>query len=239
MKRQTQTRRKTSPKAVRQEWPITGPLSPLLGCLLFCVGLLSACSGGVASTVFAPGIELSKLELAAWPEAGPSTEGYVLEVSQDGEISRAQLRGYVHQPLERVMDALAEPAVVSNRRRVSEYTVSDDVETGYARSFRTHNVVKQIITVSFDVTWRQGPVMQGEDVVGWMASFQKTDGTTYIDHLSGSMVAMRANGEYTAIELNTAISAVQSNTDDARQHLEDVWFNILAHCQQQPLPVFD
>ena len=80
--------------------------------------------------------------------------------------------------------------------------IEHDVEEGYDYSYRIHNVVRDIVTLEFDVTWRQGAVegtVEAPTRVG--IRYQKTAGSDYIDLLRGSIVLTAVGDEVTAVEM--------------------------------------
>jgi hypothetical protein len=102
----------------------------------------------------------------------------------------------VHQPLAKTWAAFQDPEVVVDRRKVDAWRVTPNVEEGFDVSFRVHNTVNYILTVDFDITWRQSAI-QGDRTAPEVVAvrFQKTYGTSFIELLSGSVIAREVGAE--------------------------------------------
>jgi len=205
------------------------------------VALLGGCDSNEA-TVFPSGLEPLEECTASAPEP---TDGELFPEKVNftsgtkEEFSWVHGRGFVHAPLAKTWAAMREPEVCVNRREVDEWTVEHDVETGYDFSYRIHNVVHDIITVEFDVTWRQGAVsgtVEEPEVVG--TRFQKTFGTTYIDLMAGSIVARAKDAETTEIELIEHLKATGKGPETPLNTMRDYFDSVVALVHGKPLPTY-
>jgi len=202
--------------------------------------LVLACGG--SPIVMPPG--LAPLEEVTAPEPAPvggdARPEAVSVVSGDGsDWDYAHARGYVHAPIAKVWEAMQAPGTVVDRRRVAEYTITPGVEAGYDVSFLVHNVVRDIVTVEFDTTWRQG-VVQGtreapEMVAGRAA---KTAGTAYIDLLEDSIVLTRVDDEVTRVDHVRHIKSATAGAEEAHLYLEDCFASLVAVSHGRPLPAW-
>jgi hypothetical protein len=132
---------------------------------------------------------------------------------------------------------MREPGVVTDRRRVSEYTVTRNTEAQYPVSFRVHNVVHDIITLEFDVDWRLGLNEAASPRVA-LGRYQKTNGTTFITLLAGSVQARQIEANVTELELVRRIKSSGSGAVDAEQYLRDYYASLLARVRGQALPTY-
>lgn len=203
---------------------------------------LSAC-GGDGATTFAPGLEPLETSTAARP-AAPSgqqcPEAFNVVTGDTGAYSFGHGRGCLHATLAQVWEAMRDPEVSVDRRRVGEFTVTRNVEPQYPVSFRVHNVVHDIIDIEFDLTWRLGPIEGTNDeprVVS--ARYQKTYGSTYIDVLAGSIVARPIDGDVTEIEVVRHLKGTGVGTEEIEQYLRDYFASVVARVHGMPLPRYN
>src|SRR5690606_15028493 len=103
-------------------------------------------------------------------------------------IVEIHARGYVHAPLAETRAALEDPEVGVDRREVSEWGVELGVEPEYEVSYVVHTIVHDIVTVEYALTWRHGSAGEAAAAVRW----QKTEGSSLIQRLEGSIVLLEA-----------------------------------------------
>lgn len=211
-----------------------------LSTVLF-LGLSAGC-GGDEATTFPPGLQPFEAVTVPLPPAtasDPRPEVFVTRVGEGADYEWAQGRGYVHAPLARVYEALRDPDVTTDRRRVSEYTVTSNSEPEYPFSYRVHNVVHDLVTLEFDMSWRLGPNDGSEAApTAVSAIYQKTIGSTFIDVLRGDIVARQVDASTTDIEMVRHIRSSGAGGPEAAIYLQDVYNNVLARVRGQPLPRF-
>lgn len=207
-----------------------------LGALFF-----AACGNEV--TPFPEGLEPLETNHAMFPapsgdDAHPEGLSFVHGVGHD--IAWAHAKAYLHAPPAVVWAAFRDPLVVVDRRKVSEWSVRQDVEAGFDESFLVHNIVHAFLTVEFEVTWRQSSIPAGEPDPEMVAiRFQKTWGTVFIDILRGSIVLRQGDAEgITEIELIEQIQAAQGGTDNIESYLTDLYQSVRARVHDQPLPQY-
>lgn len=203
--------------------------------------------GGNEMTVFPAGltpidpVDLATLPAATAADPHPETISFVSGMTTDQPENYAWVhgRGYVHASVANAWLALQSPPVCVDRRKVSSWSVTNNVETGYDVSFAIHNTVNSTITVMFDITWRQSAVngtASNPNVVA--ASFQKTNGTTYIDLLAGTVLLTRIDDQTTEIDVEEHLAALGSGPDVAQSYLTDLYNSLVAQVHGQPLPTY-
>lgn len=156
---------------------------------------------------------------------------------QSEQYEYAHGRGCVHGTVAAVWAALRDPEVTVDRRRVSEFMVTRDTEPQYPVTFRVHNIVRDVVTLEFDNTWRlaplEGTVDEPRAVVAW---YQKTFGSSFITILRGSFVARPIDAETVEIEGVRHIKSAGSGAEDASTYLQDAFNSVLARVHGRPLP---
>lgn len=166
----------------------------------------------------------------------------VLEVVSggDSDLWWAHARGFVKAPSGVVWAAAREPAVGVDRREVDEWTVEFDTVEGFDDSYTIHNTVKDILTVEYDSTWvhelQKGTEDAPERVV---AQWDKTDGTTFIDLLAGSMVLTPVEAGVTQVDLIEHLRASLRDDQTIASYLRDLHADLVATAHGRPLPTFD
>ena len=211
--------------------------------MLLALTLAFAGCGGDDSTNFAPGLQPLETSTAARPTATsgqqcPETANFVS--GDAGAYAFAHARGCIHGTLAQVYEAMRDPDVTVDRRRVSTWTVTRNVETEYPVSFRVHHVVNDIITIEFDQTWRLGPIDGTVDEPRVVAGrYQKTFGSTYIEVLAGSMVARPLDTGVVEVELVRHLKGTGVGAEEAEQYLRDCFQSLVARVHGMPLPRYN
>lgn len=204
---------------------------------------LNACGSG-RDEDFEPGLEpLEPMQVDA-PE--PGADG---QLPQDFELQTGEadegllwghLRGYVHAPLPLVWAAYQRADVVVDRRRVERFTARPDIEPEYDFSLAIDQVVRDILTVEYTLTWRHGAVGDPLEPDKVSMRWQKTDGTPLIDTLRGSVVLLPTDDpDITEIQSIEHLKAPRTDTDEIEGLLTDVWFDVIAAVEGEPLPIYD
>lgn len=210
---------------------------------LLCTGvcaIVSACGNEV--TVFPPGLEPLETNRAPAPagtDEDPFPERLEMLEGENDTFAWVQARGFVHGSVAATWSAFQDPQVVADRRKVDEWSVMSNVETGFDVSFMIHNVVHDVITVIFDVTWRQS-VVSGDRAEPTQVAirFQKTFGTVFIDILRGSILVRQVDDQLTEIEMIEHIGAASGGTDNIKSYLGDLFSSVVARVHGQPLPQY-
>jgi len=210
-----------------------------LGVSLAATAAATGCGGNVESA-FPPGLTPLRevnIPVRGTTPAMPYPENLSVE-SGNGEYLWGIGRGFVRAPLARVYEALQDPDVTTDRRRVSSYTVTPNTEPAYPSSYRVRNVVNDIITVEFDISFRLGPYAgTPESPTAYALAYQKTFGTTYIEMMRGSVLVKHVEQGITEIQMVRHVKAMQG-TSEVEQYLLDVFDNIVARVNGRALPRF-
>lgn len=199
----------------------------------------SAGCGSNVETSFPPGLTpLAPVVLAvrgATP-GNPYPENLSVE-SGNGDYAWGRGRGFIRAPLARVYEALRDPDVTADRRRVARYAVTPNVEPAYPASYRVRNVVEDIITLEFDITWRLGPFEGSpEEPTAYSGVYQKTWGSSYIDMIRGSMLVKRVDQGVTEIQMVRHVQAAQQNEAELEQYMLDAFDSVVARVNGRALP---
>lgn len=205
---------------------------------------LSGCWGNETS-IFPPGLEpAAEVNEASFPvgdasDPFPERLEVVLTYAEDarGRPPSVHARGYVHAPLAMVWEALRNPDVSADRRSFASYTVEHDVEPEYDVSYRIDAVITNIITFGYSTTFRHG-VLEGtmEEPLAIAESWQKTEGSTIISELRGSVIARAVDPELTSLEMIQYSRTAMSNHADNEAYLRQVFTAVLALSHGEPLP---
>lgn len=202
----------------------------------------AAACGRKADNRFPEGLgPLDDENLASFPPgdgSNPYPEILQTVTGESGDYEFVHGKGYVQASLSETWDALQDPAVSADRRAVTEWSVTFDVEEGYDVSYRIHNVVEDVITVDFDITWRHGAVEGTVETPSEVAiNYAKTDGTTFIQILRGSMLLYEVDTNVTALEMIEHLKA-PSGIGPAVTYIRDVHTEAVLSVHGQPLPVY-
>jgi hypothetical protein len=177
------------------------------------------------------------------PEAFNVVTGERDAVNADTQLREqyefAHGRGCIHGTMAAVWAAVRDPAVTVDRRRVSEFMVMRDVEPQYPVSFRVRNIVRDVVTITFDHTWRAGALEGTTDEPQVLsARYQKTFGSSFIPILRGSIVARPLDGATVEVEIVRHIKSSGAGADEARIYLQDCFNSLTARVHGRPLPTY-
>jgi hypothetical protein len=182
--------------------------------------------------------------VAEWPATtagAPPPETINVVSGTDGNISYAQGRGFVDATLLEAWAAMKAPDVCVDRRKVSSWTVTNDVDPTVAASYVIHNVVNSTITINFDNTWlHEATAGTREAPQQVTAHYQKTMGSSFIDLLDGSVVATSSSASpgATSIEIVQRIRATGQDASTAVQMLRDYFASLVARAHGAALPTY-
>ncbi len=200
------------------------------------VTTLSAC--GPTETAFPPGIAPLEENLvppgeAPWPEVVEVVSG------EAEEHAWAHGRGAVHAALPRVWQAFQEPDVVVDRREVDEWDVTFATEPDMDFGMVVHQIVRQLVTAEYDVTWRH-LVVEGsvEDPELVALRWQKTEGFSLIRILRGSVLLREVAEGVTEIDVIAHLGAPQTDEEMLHAFLVDLHADVVAFVHGEPLPVY-
>jgi hypothetical protein len=202
--------------------------------------VLLAC-GSDAATPFPPGLEpLDPTNEAVAPAAKPGDpypEDIAIVSGDTGDYAWVHARAYVHAPLAETWAALRDPEVCVDRRTVDEWSSTAGVDPAYAYSFVTHNTISGLVTIHFDVTWREGVVTgTASEPTAIAVRMQKTDGTTFIPILAASGTGRRVDDGTTSIELIQHVRATGQGVAELETAARDFYGSVVARVHGRPLP---
>ena len=148
-------------------------------------------------------------------------------------------RGFVHAPLSAVWQALQDPEVVVDRRKVASWKVQTGVIPGAEASYRINNTVHDLITIEFETTWRLGVALGTRDAPEAVAAvYRKTGGTHVIKRMEGSIVARKVSDSVTEIELVEHLDALMRATESGASYNRDLFAAIAARAKGAPVPTY-
>jgi hypothetical protein len=156
-------------------------------------------------------------------------------VGVSGSTDWVHGKGYVHADIESTWLAFQDPLVLLDRRMVSEYEIEWDNRPEYAVSFRTSNVVPNVVTIEFDVDWWQDRVSD-ERIAG---RYAKVNGTPFISRMEGGFLLAAVSENVTSIEIIGELEAAQRGTDPLVSYWTDVYGDALATVHGEDLPELD
>ena len=167
------------------------------------------------------------------PEKANTTTG------DEGDHKWAHLRGYVRRPIASVWAALRDPEVTVDRRRVHEYSFERDIDPAFPVSWRTHNVVHDVLTVDFHAEWRlstsEGSFESPEAVAG---RGRKTAGTSFISLLEDSIVLRRVADDVTRVEIIRHSDTLNTGEAEDELYVRDFYESLRERAHGRDLPVW-
>jgi len=210
--------------------------------LLLLPGLLTGCQRSVL-TPFPAGLEPLEDCSAGLPPA--SSDGSLPEAAQivggqGDEWLYAHLCGYIHADASAVWMALQDPDVVTDRRRVTSYQETEQgVEPDYQVSFRIHNIVQDLLTVEYDIDWREGVWEEDQDgPLSVAVRFQKTAGSSLIELIEGSVLVETVQPGTVSFALVSHHRSLQYTVDDLELKSSDLYDSVVAFAHGEPLPTW-
>jgi hypothetical protein len=218
----------------------TLPLSARLSTISTLV-LLVGCWGN-KEVEFPPGLEPLAVNKAPWPEpTGSQDYPETIElISGEDEFLWAHARGYVHADLTTTWEALRDPDVNADRRRLESWEVSWDVPQEYDYCYRLHVVVVDLVTLEWDIDWNHGVIngsLEEPEAIG--VRWFKSEGSSLIDMQAGSIAAYALDDETTAIEVIYQIDAPVTTEQDLLDYVGDLYIDVVAWVHGEPLPSYD
>ena len=212
---------------------------------LFALAML-AChpskDGGDSAAVLTGLEPLEDVNQASLPEGtsdDPYPETLNIVTGDADDYAWAHGRGYVDKDIATTWAAFATPEVVVDRRRVQEWTVTEDV-ADYDVSFLIANTSHDIIDVEFDLTWIEGATAgsaEAPEAVG--IRWSKTGGTDLVKVLDGSVQLLPAADGVTEVDLIEHLGTPGSGTDDIQTYFEDLYASVLAEVDGEALPTWE
>lgn len=180
---------------------------------------------------------LAPLEDILADAPGDLEEGFNLYLSEDDEHLTGHLRGYIHADIESVWDAFQQPDVVVNRRRLLEWKPTFKPDPEFEFSLDVEVTVDDIVNLTWTEAWRHGSTRRNNEIDTIAMRWQKTDGTSLIDILRGS-VNLRPTSEpgITEVEMIEHLKAPRADISEVESLLTDVFTDAQAFSKGDPLP---
>jgi len=176
---------------------------------------------------------------ALWPPAKdgdthPEELNVAPGVKEGWEFSHG--RAYIHAPLAKVLEALKDPDVLADRRRVKEWPLLKEAGSPQTPTdFVTRWTVKAVVPVKVDVAWKLG-VTSGTAAAPKEVTLtgEKVAGSTFLKLFNFWVVARKV----TSLELVDHVKGIQVGWKDAEQTEKDLFASVTARVHGQPLPVY-
>ena len=214
------------------------PKLPTLALLSLLVG---GCWGN-KEVEFPPGLEPLEPNTAPWPDPTGETDypETIVLVSGEDEWLWVHARAYVHAGLSTTWEALRDPDVNADRRRLTSWEVSWDVPQTYDYCYRMRVVVVDLVTVEWDIDWNHGVIngsLDDPEAVG--VRWFKSEGSSLIDMQVGSIAAYALDDETTALEIIYQLDAPAISEEDLLEYVQDFFADVVAWVHGEPLPTYE
>ncbi|MCB9765000.1 MAG: hypothetical protein H6739_34825 [Alphaproteobacteria bacterium] len=172
-------------------------------------------------------------------ELGDTPELLNLE-SEEGEPGWVCAHAWIQAPVADVWAAFQDDDVVVDRRAVAEWTIAREDDPAFDVGFVIHNVVHDVVTVEFDITWNEGVVVgTAADPEHVAITFEKTDGTPFIHLLDGSVQLYAFDEATTELILAERLHGATGGIEDAVGYITDLYADALASAHGEALPTYD
>jgi len=197
-----------------------------------------ACSSDVA-TDFPPGLAPIE-DVGTVPPAANGADAHpealALDKGQDDDSNWVHAAGFVHASVKDVYAALATPDVIADRHNVTSYSTTMNVED-YEVSFRLHYKIDNIVTVEFDLTFREGHVSGTADApTAVSVVYAKTYGSNLVKMMRGSIEVTRIDDQTSELVFAQRMVATQTNQDNIEKWTRGIFASVVAKVHAQPLP---
>ena len=196
------------------------------GALLIVLGAVPACGAAPSETSAVPS--------AVQAEAAPIR----FEGGVEQGIYWGVARTEIDAPLARLWEVVArEPVVVVNRRKVDEWTFSEELADDSEASYLVSHLVKSVFAVRWDLrwTWRvtAGTAAAPETIVG---RFEKVSGTRFITVLEGTLTLEAMGSDRTGVRLDQRIGAPRTSDASIPEYATDLFAALRARVRGDELP---
>jgi hypothetical protein len=192
------------------------------------------------ATSFPAGLDPIATDTVAPPNAAggnPYPETVTVVPGSNSDYNYVFATGYVDASIEDVWAAFKIPNVVVDRHNISSYTVTNDVEKGYDVSFLTTYTDNNVVTVTFDLTWREG-VVAGTEANPTQVSvvYQKTYGSSFISLMEGSIQLVQVNPTVTELQFAQRMNAQNTDSGTIATWTNEMFNSVVAQVHGKPLP---
>lgn len=173
--------------------------------------------------------------------SAPPIAGQLSVVSGEDQAADrfwAHARGRVDAAPLDVWTALQDLEVIADRREVDVYGLRL-ADEAFDRAFHVDNEVNDIVTVRYELTWvheiQAGTEAAPERVV---IRWDKTDGTPFIDLLSGSIELDALDDGTTELRMVQHLRAAARDEATIEAYLADLFDDVSAFATDRPLQTF-
>ncbi len=199
-----------------------GPLNLNLISLLFFFPASLLAAGAQASVCFdltKPNLRLLRPAPTAFPEIGKETESFGKD--EKSGLDWASAAGRVNKPVPMILDALLDPMTTRDRDTTTVQVERTQVKGAIQKQ---HIKVKVkpffLLTLEWEEEWlytpKKGRPGKPESVV---ISYQKTAGTSHIEHFCGNILIQKLTPSVSAVYLTEEIKADRRSAEDAYRGL--------------------
>jgi hypothetical protein len=212
---------------------------------------LLAAAGGLALGCGAPEHKmpawmqpLDPTDQAAAPAAvagDPFPESVNVVTGTTSDYSWGHSHGWIHSPIGTVWKAMQDLDVIVDRRTVAQWSITKtNVDSTATVSFIAHNVVQNVLTVTLDTEWREGPANgdAGEpQVVAIRNDLQAS--SIFVSVLEDSVRLIRHDADTTEFEsMRHGKTLSPTPETDIRTYENDLYNSVVARVHGQPLPTY-
>lgn len=167
-------------------------------------------------------------------------EGFNVVGDDEGDYHWAHGRGYVRRPMAHVWNALQDPEVTIDRRRVHSWEITKGVIPSRAASWRAKNTVHEYgFTVDFTSEWNvdiSGGTTESPEAVAGRA--KKIAGTSFIYLLEDSIVLRAVEDDVTLVELIRHSDTLNTGEAENMQYVKDVYETLRERAWGRAFPVW-